>query len=127
MLHLLRRVVSVALVVLTATTLTACGGGISAEDCNDIVDETMALLQRLIDDVDAEFGEVTVADFLANQDELPSLQRFADDAAVIDELAGELGCAQSEISAAVEARAVELTAETDLGRFIIDAIRTGGL
>lgn len=126
--RLVRRVVPLLLVVLTSAALAGCGGGgISADSCDEIVDETMELLQRLIDDVDAEFEELTVQDFLATQGDLPSLQRFEEDAAAIDALALELGCTQSEISAAVDARVGELTAETDLGRFIIDAIRTGGL
>jgi hypothetical protein len=100
---------------------------ISASNCDEIVDETMGLLQRLIDDVDEEFRDLTVADFVASQGDLPSLEQFEEEAARIDEIALELGCTQGEISAAVDSRVGELTANTDLGRFVIDAIRAGGL
>lgn len=108
--------------------LSACGGsGVSASTCEEIVDETMALFQRLIDDVDAQFADLTVDEFLATADELPSLESFEKDADRIDEIAAELGCTQSEISAAVAARIGELHATTDAGRFIISALRSGGL
>ena len=105
----------------------ACGGSISANDCGELADETMELFQRLIDDVDSEFEDMSVEDYLATGGELPSVERFEEDAEKIDELAKELGCNQSEISAAVQERAEELTAESDLGRFLINAIRIGGL
>lgn len=88
---------------------------------------TMDLFQQLIDDVDAEFGELTVQEFVAAGVDLPSLERFRADADQIDALAADLGCTQSQITADVEARIGELEASTDLGRFIIDAIRVGGL
>lgn len=105
----------------------ACGGSISASDCDELVDETMELFQSLIDDVDSEFEDMSVEDFLATGGDLPSVERFEEDAEKIDELATELGCTQSEISAEVQERADELTAESDLGRFLINAIRIGGL
>ncbi len=106
----------------------ACGGdSITAENCDDVTDETMELFQRLIDDVDAEFVDMSVEDFLATGGELPSVDRFKADAEKIDELATELGCSQSQIGSAVQERVNELTAESDLGRFVIDAIRAGGL
>jgi hypothetical protein len=116
-----------ALAALLGVLVAGCGGGISAESCDDITDETVALLQRLIDDIDEEFGDLTVQEILEAEGDLPSLERFAADAATIDELAAELGCSEAEITAAVDARVDELVAETDVGQFIIDAIRSGGL
>jgi hypothetical protein len=113
--------------ILFAIVLAGCGGGISADDCEDITDETLALLQRLIDDIDAEFEELTVQDILAAEGDLPSLERFAADAEKIDQLAAELGCSQEEITAGVDARIGELVADTEVGQFVIDAIRSGGL
>jgi len=100
---------------------------ISAESCAEVADETMALFQRLIDDVDAQFGDLSVEELIESGGDLPSIQTFEEDAAVIDEIASGLGCSQSEISSAVSARVGELTAETDLGRFLIGAFRSGGL
>ena len=114
--------------VLVAFLVSACSsGGISASNCDEIVDETMELFQRLIDDVDAEFEDMTVTEFMATEGDLPSLSRFEEDAQTIDDLAAELGCTQTQISEDVIARSGELTAETDLGRFIIDALRVGGI
>ncbi len=117
------------LVLLVALSLfvVSCGDSISAENCDELVDETIELFQRLIDDVDAEFDDMSVEDYLATGGELPSIEKFEEDAETIDELAAELGCTQTEIASAVQARVGELTAESDLGRFLIDAIRAGGL
>ena len=116
------------LLVVIALVAQACSGDtISATNCDEIVDETMELFQRLIDDVDGELGDLTVADISADDRELPSLEAFAEDAATIDQLAEELGCAPTDVRAGVEARIGELSATTDLGRFIIDALRSGGL
>jgi len=107
---------------------TACGGdSISATNCEELADETIGMFQRLIDDVDDEFGDMTMAEFVASGDELPSVEQFEEDAATIDELATELGCSPDEMSAEVEQRLDTLTAQSDLGRFLIDAMRAGGL
>jgi hypothetical protein len=113
---------------LLLVALSACGGsGVSASTCDEVVDETIALFQRLIDDVDAQFADLTVEEFLATADDLPSLESFEKDADRIDEIAADLGCTQGEISATVAARIGELRATTDVGRFIISALRSGGL
>lgn len=118
------------LVLLAAIGLvaSACGGdSISASNCDELVDETIELFQRLIADVDAEFEDMSVEDFVAIGGDLPSIEQFEQDAETIDELAVELGCTQTEIASAVQGRVGELTAQSDLGRFLIDAIRSGGL
>ena len=115
------------LVAALALLAASCGGSISAENCDELVDETIELFQRLIDDVDSEFDDMSVEDFLATGGELPSIEQFEEDAAKIDELGAELGCTQREITSDVQNRVGELTAESDLGRFLIDAIRAGGL
>jgi hypothetical protein len=116
--------VLLALALLTA----ACGGdSISATNCEELADETIGMFQRLIDEVDAEFGDMTMAEFVASGDELPSVEKFEDDAETIDQLATELDCSPDQMSAAVEERLDALTAQSDLGRFLIDAMRAGGL
>ncbi|MDK1011114.1 MAG: hypothetical protein QGM46_00530 [Actinomycetota bacterium] len=118
----------VALFLALGLVAAACGGSsISASDCTDITDETLALIQRLVDDVDAEFESMSVEDFVATEGDLPSVERFEQDAATIDDLAAELGCTQQEIGTEVRERLDELTSKSDLGRFIINAIRVGGL
>lgn len=116
------------LVLVFALVLSACGGGgISASNCDELIDETMSLFQRLVSDVDAEFAELTVEEFVATGGDLPSIETFEKDAQIIDELAVELGCSQGEIAAGVQTRIGQLVATSDLGRFLINAIRTGGL
>ncbi|GMQ93619.1 MAG: hypothetical protein BMS9Abin12_1099 [Acidimicrobiia bacterium] len=123
---LIRRIL--ILLVAFGVLAAACGGGsISADNCDDLADETMQLFQNLIDDVDSEFEDMSVEEFIATGGDLPSIDRFKEDAVTIDELAAELGCTQSEIAAAVQQRLGDLTAESDLGRFLIDSIRSGGL
>ena len=84
-------------------------------------------MQALIDDVENELGDMSVEELIASGEELPSVERFEEDAAKIDERAEELGCTQTEIQSAVAARANQLEAETPIGRFLIEAIRDGGL
>ena len=124
---ILRRLIP--LLVVFALAVAACSGGqqISADTCSEVVDETMELFQRLIDDVDAEFGELTVEEFIATGGDLPSVDKFTDDAQKINQIGTQLGCSQAEIQQAVLQRVDELTATTDLGRFLITSIRTGGL
>lgn len=111
-----------------ALLIAACGGdSISATNCEELADETIGMFQRLIDDVDEEFGEMTMEEFVASGDELPSVEEFEEDAATIDELATELDCSPDEMSAEVAQRLDTLTAQSDLGRFLIDAMRAGGL
>lgn len=110
-----------------AVFVSACGGGISASTCDELIDETMDLFQRLIDDVDSEFQDLTVEEFIATGGDLPSIETFEKDAEIIDELAVELGCSQSQIASGVQSQLGNLTAESDLGRFLIGAIRSGGL
>ena len=122
----MRRLVIGTMVFAIAVVSTACGSGISASNCDELADETLSLVQRLIDDVDAEAGDRSLSDFLASADELPSLDEYRSQSSEIDALAAELGCDADLTRQVLSARAGELTAETDLGRFIIQSIRTGG-
>jgi hypothetical protein len=118
------------LIVLLAFGLlaTACGGdSISATNCEELADETIEMFQRLIDDVDSEFGDMTMDEFVASGDELPDVERFEEDAATIDQLATDLDCAPDEMGPAVGERIDELSAQSDLGRFLIDAMRAESL
>ena len=117
----------IAMLGVVALLVASCGGGISASSCAEVSDVTMELFQRLIDDIDDEFGDLTVEEFVGVGTDLPSLDRFRDEADQIDAIAADLGCTQSQITAEVEARVGELTASTEPGAFIIDAIRVGGL
>lgn len=124
--HKLKVLVAVLTLALIAS---ACGGGdeISASSCDDVVDETVQLFQRLIDDIDAEFEELAIEEFVAAVDGLESFAAFREDSETIEMLSDELGCENTEIGAGVASQVGTLTAETTVGRFVIDAIISGGL
>jgi hypothetical protein len=116
--------------VLTLALITsACGGGdeITASSCDDVVDQTVQLFQQLIDDIDAEFEELAIEEFVARADDLESFAAFREDSETIEMLSDELGCENAEIGAGVASQVGTLTAETTVGRFVIDAIISGGL
>jgi len=119
----------IPLLVAFAIVAAACSSSqeITARNCSGVADQTMGLFQRLIDGVDSEFEDMTVEEFVASGGDLPSVDRFTEDAAQINLLGTQLGCTQQQIQQAVLQRIDELEASTDLGRFLIDAIRTGGL
>ena len=114
------------LFVVLALVFSACGGG-QPETCDEIADATIELMQELIDDVDDEVGDTSVEELIETGGDLPSVEEYEKDAAKIDERAAELGCTQSEIQNAVAARVDRLEADTPIGRFLIEAIRDGGL
>jgi hypothetical protein len=124
---LLRKIIPLLLAFALVAAACSSGQEISARNCNEVVDETMELFQRLIDDVDAEFGAMTVEEFIATNGDLPSVDKFTEDAEKINQIGTQLGCSQVAIQQAVLQRVGDLTATTDLGRFLITSIRTGGL
>ncbi len=115
---------TIALAIALASS--ACGSGISASNCDELADETIALVQRLIDTVDEEAGDSTIADFVAGSVELPSLEEFRSQSDDIDALAVELGCDPNVTQQSLAARVDELHATSELGRFIIQSLRSGG-
>lgn len=116
----------VLLVVAFALVLVSCGE-VEAENCEQIADFTVDLMQELVDEVEKEVGEMSVEELNATGGDLPSVEQFRKDAEKIDVRAIELGCTQIQIQDSVGARIDQLEAETPIGRFIIDAIRAGGL
>jgi len=114
------------LIVVLALILAACGGG-QAKTCDDLSDQTIDLMQKLIDDVEAEVGDMTVEELIATGGDLPSVDHFKEEATKIDERAVELSCTQTEITDGVAARVDRLEAHTPIGQFLIEAIRSGGL
>ncbi|MEN8235520.1 MAG: hypothetical protein ABFR89_11450 [Actinomycetota bacterium] len=115
------------LVVLLVFSIVASACSSEPKTCDDIADVTVDHMQDLINDVEKELGDMTVEELIATGGDLPSIERFQEEATKIDERAAELSCTQPEIEAGVAARINRLEAETPIGRFIIEAIRTGGL
>lgn len=111
--------------VLVALVFAGCGG--EASTCEEIADQTIDLAQQLIDDVEDEVGDLPLDAVLSAEDGLPAAEDYAERSDRIDARAAELGCAPADLEALVAERADRLTAETPVGLFIVDAIRSGGL
>lgn len=113
--------------MLIVSLVAACGGG-RAATCEELADQTIDLAQTLIHEVEDDIGDMTMDEILtAGGEGLPSLDRFRDRAAEVDERAVELGCTQDQLRTLVQQRVGELEATTPIGRLIVDGIRSGGL
>ena len=119
----LRHVLGVLLVV--GLVGSGCGG--EAATCEELADETIALAQTLIDDVEEGLDDVSLEELLETGFELPAVESFTEKSAKIDERATELGCTAAQMQQLVQARTGELSAETPIGRLIIDGIESGGI
>ena len=116
----------ILVVLVLSLVLSACGGG-QPETCEDIADVTIDLMQDLIDDVEKEVGDMTVEELNATGGDLPSVEKFEEDATKINERALELQCSQATIESLVAERVNQLEATTPIGQFMVEAIRSGGL
>ena len=116
----------ILLALVLALVLSACGGG-QPETCEDIADVTVDLMQNLIDDVEEEVGDMTVEELNATGGDLPSVEKFENEATKINDRAIELECSQTTIESLVAERVHRLEATTPIGQFMIEAIRSGGL
>lgn len=126
----LRAVLKSLAILLVALALVAAACGSQPETCDEVADETIALMQDLIDNVEAEFGEQSLEDIIERMlagEELPSVVAFEEEADQLSERAGELGCTQEQLEKAVASRTDRLEATTPLGEFIIEGIERGGL
>ena len=126
----LRAVLRHLLVIATVLAVAVAACSSQPETCDEIADETIVLMQTLIDDVEREFGEVSAEELIDRMfagEELPSVTAFEEQAATLSERAGELGCTQDQLEEAVAGRTDQLIATTELGEFIIKAIKSGGL
>ena len=116
----------ILLSLVLALVLSACGGS-QPETCEEIADVTVDLMQDHIDDVEKEVGDMTVEELNATGGDLPSVEKFENEATKINEQAGELQCSQATIESLVAERVHRLEATTPIGQFMIEAIRSGGL
>ncbi len=113
----------------TALLLALAGCGSSGPStCSEVVDDVVDLIQDLIDEVEQEASNASIEDLLSlGEEALPSIERFERASEEIDARAAELGCTQDELGRLVVERSGRLTAQTPIGRLIIEGVRTGGL
>lgn len=121
--RMMRRLVAVAVVVGLAGS--GCGG--EAATCEELADETIDLAQTLIDDIEAGLDDASLEELLETGFELPAVESFTEMSVKIDERAAELGCTSAQMQQLVQSRIGDLSAETELGRLIIDGIGSGGI
>ena len=116
----------ILVVVAVAVVAAACAS--QPETCDEVADESIELMQALIDEVESEVGEMSVQEFIDESgDDLPSVVAFERDAARISDRALELGCTQDQLEAAVADRTDRLYATTPIGQFLVNAIKGGGI
>lgn len=114
------------MLVVLALAVAACSGSDEAQTCDDIGDQTVAQMQRLIDSVDEEFGALTIDEFLGAEVRPSNLDELAEISEDIERRTDELGCSGDEVRARVTAQLSNLTAETDVGRVFLDLLVSGG-
>lgn len=114
-----------ALLVATLLLVSACGASGEAKTCDDIGDQTIAQMQRLIDSVDEEFGDMPLDEFLTTDAGPSNLDELGAIANEIEKRSDELGCSGEQVTARVTAQLDSLTAETDNGRVILELMLSG--
>ena len=115
----MRRIVTLACAV--ALAATACSGADAASPCEAIADDTIALLQDLVDEFDGKtFAELQSVDPAAIDAELDrEFERLEAEA-----IEGE--CDDDTMGSLVEDRLDNLTARTEIGQSIVDSISLEG-
>ena len=110
-------------VLMLGLVLAACGG--QASTCEEVADQTVESMQRIIDDIEEKAGDMSVTDFLDAGASLPSSDTFAEESQKLNERATELGCDQTDFDALIAERIGSLHAETPVGEFIMETIQAG--
>ena len=114
----------IPLVVAAVVVAAACAS--QPETCDEVAEESIELMQALIDEVESEVGEMSVQELIDETgDDLPSVAAFERDAAGLSDRASELGCTQDQLEAAVADRTDRLHATTPIGQFLVNAIKGG--
>jgi hypothetical protein len=106
---------------LAAITLAvaACGGG-DGGGCAAIADDTVALVQDVIDEVDA-----MSLDELASLGDGDLLGDFEAQAQELEQRAQDADCADEELATLLQDRAGELSATTEFGQIFVDLVSSG--
>jgi hypothetical protein len=118
------------LILITLLALLAEGCSSQPKTCDEAADQTVELMQDVISEVEADFADLSVDEFidrLAIGDDLPSITALEDRADQLSERLGELGCTQEQLDEAVAARTGRLHATTPVGQFILQAMQSGEL
>jgi len=113
--------------LVVAIAVTACSGSGEAETCDDIADQTVVQMQKLVDAVDEEFGSLTLEQFLETDGEPSNLAELSEESAAIEKRWEELGCTDEEVGQRISTQIGGLTAETEIGLLFLDLVVSGGV
>lgn len=113
---MLRRGAMLAAVALVAAS---CGGS-DAGGCAAIADDTVALVQEVIDEVDAMSLDELAA--LGESDMLTDFEARAQD---LEQRAQDADCSDEELASLLQDRAGELSATTEFGQIFVDLVSSG--
>lgn len=102
-----------------ALVAAACGGG-DAGSCAAIADDTVALVQDVIDEVDA-----MSLDELASLGDGGLIADFEGRAQGLEQRAQDAECSDEELATLLQDRAGELNASTEFGQIFVDLISSG--
>ncbi len=108
-----------ALLGAIALVVAACGGG-DAGGCPAIADDAVALVQDVIDEVDA-----MSLDELATLGEGDLLGDFEAQAQDLEQRAEDADCSDEELGTLLQERAGQLSATTEFGQIFVDLIASG--
>jgi hypothetical protein len=108
-----------AVCIAGAIAFTACGGDAEADSCEEVVDETLALIQNAID----QASEMSMAD-LAAEEEPAFVAELETEGAALEERAEELDCDEQQVIDRLDEIDVE---EGSVGELILEQIRSEGL
>ncbi len=108
-----------AIACVIAVTLVACGGE-DAGVCPAVADDAVALVQEVIDQVDAMSLEQLAA--LSGSDLLADFETQAQE---LDTRANDAECSEEELSTLLEERSGSLTATTEFGQIFVELIASG--
>jgi hypothetical protein len=123
---------ALGLIVVAALLVAACGdddgGGFadpaSLDTCADVADAATDVLQETIDIMDAMEPEDLLA--LATTEGTPeAFQEVEAQGTALQARSAEIGCSDEEFSSLVSERAQDLSADSELGRVILEAVRAG--
>jgi hypothetical protein len=110
----------IVLVAALGLVAVGCGGGDgAAASCAGVVDETMNLVQGVVDEID----NMSVDDIMtmSSTGEDPEfIADFQTKMEALSQQADELGCTDAELTDLAKDRMDNLTAKTDIGQMMVD-------
>jgi hypothetical protein len=119
----MRKMIGITLAVVLF--VAACGDDDgSLDSCEAVVDAGIDMVQDMLDTIDGMTPEEIATQWGSGEtpEELQAVQEAGE---ALDARAAELGCSEEEMNALVAERVDRLSADSEFGRMIVEAIRGG--